>query len=139
MAYQFKIRSLTSRQRAHIEEQRLRDVSAAFARLEKALHNTARPAWGPSTPDRLAYLQTKFDRRVSDSASRMAAAELIEEWRRRSTVGEPKPDPDRPINEWTDGELMMGLSTRRYGQPIAKPEGPSPSKPARMGRKPSKR
>jgi hypothetical protein len=44
----FEIRPFTSRQRAHIEEQRLRDVSAAFARLEKALNNTMRPAWGPS-------------------------------------------------------------------------------------------
>jgi hypothetical protein len=36
MARQFETRPLTFRQRAHVEEQRLRDVSAAFARLEKA-------------------------------------------------------------------------------------------------------
>jgi hypothetical protein len=39
------------------------------------------------------------------------------------------------LAQWTDGELMVALSTRRYGQPIAKPEGPRPSKPARMRRK----
>jgi hypothetical protein len=55
MAKQFKISPLTPRRRAFIEEQRMRDVSAAFARLE----NTARPAWGPSAPDRLAYLQSQ--------------------------------------------------------------------------------
>jgi hypothetical protein len=44
----FENRSLTPGQRAHIEEQRLRDVSAAFARLKKALDNTARPTWGPA-------------------------------------------------------------------------------------------
>jgi hypothetical protein len=130
-----RIRSLTSRQRAHIEEQRLRDVSAAFARLEKALDNTMRPAWGPSMSDRLAYLQAKFDRRVSDPASRHAAATLIEEWRERSRDGGPKPDPDRPIEELTDSELMKALCIRRYGRPFAKPEGAPPSKPTRMPRK----
>jgi hypothetical protein len=54
IARQFEIRPLTSRQRAHIEEQRMRNVSAAFVRLQKALDNTTRPAWGRSTPDRLA-------------------------------------------------------------------------------------
>jgi hypothetical protein len=77
-------RSLTSRQRAHVEEQRVRNVSAAFARLEKALDNTTRPAWGPSAPDRLAYLQAKFDRRVSDPASRM----LRPSWRRCDAANE---------------------------------------------------
>jgi hypothetical protein len=77
MVDQFKVNSLTSRQRAHIEEQRLRGVSAAFARLEKALENTARPVRGPRMDDRLAYHQAKFDRRVSDPGSRHAAAELI--------------------------------------------------------------
>jgi hypothetical protein len=101
----------------------VRNVSAAFARLEKALHNMARPAWGPSTPGRLAYLQAKFDRRVSDPASRHAAATLIEEWRERSMVGGP-PDPNRPPVEWTDSELMKALSIRRYGRHVAKPEGP---------------
>jgi hypothetical protein len=120
MAPQFEIRPLTSRRRTHIEEQRLWDVSAKFARLQKALDNTARPAWGPSTPDRLAYLQAKFDRRVSDPASRMAAAELIEEWRRRAMVGKPKSDPDRQPKEWTDSELMMALRTQRYGQHVVK-------------------
>jgi hypothetical protein len=124
MVDQFKISPLTARQRSHIEEQRVRNVSAAFARLEKALENTARPAWGPSTPGRLAYLQAKFDRRVSDPASRHAATELIQEWRRRSTDGRPKPDPDRPPEEWTDSELMKGLSIRRYGRHVAEPEGP---------------
>jgi hypothetical protein len=97
MARQVENRPLTSRQRAHIDEQRLRGVTAAFARLERALENTMRPAWGPSMADRLAYLQAKFDRRVSDAASRMAAAELIDEWRRRSLAEEPKPDPDRGL------------------------------------------
>jgi hypothetical protein len=138
MVRRFENCSLTSRQRSHIEEQRVRNVSAAFARLEKALDNTTRPLWGPSTPDRLAYLQAKFDRRVSDPASRFAAAEVIEEWRRGSMVGEPKPDPDRPIEEWTDTELMKALSIRRYGRHIAKPEGPPPRKPARMPRKMAK-
>jgi hypothetical protein len=68
---------LSSRQRAHIEEQRTRDVSAAFARLGKALENTARPAWRPSTPDRLRYLPAKLDRRISDPSCRYSAAELI--------------------------------------------------------------
>jgi len=135
MVGQFKISPLTARQRAHIEEQRLRGVSAAFARLEKALDNTMRPAWGPSIADRLAYLQAKFDRRVSDPASRSAAAIMIDEWRQRALAEEPKPAPDRPIEEWTDGELAAALCTRRYGQYVAKPEGPRPTKPARMQRK----
>jgi hypothetical protein len=135
MARQFEIRPLTSRQRAHIEEQRLRGMSAAFARLERALDNTTRPAWRPSLPDRLAYLQAKFDRRVSDPASRHAAATLIEEWRERSRDGEPKPDSERPPEELTDSELMKALCIRRYGRHVAKPEGAPPSKPARMPRK----
>jgi hypothetical protein len=51
---------------------------------------------GPSTPDRLAYLQAKFDRRVSDPASRDAAATLIKEWRERATDSVPKPDRTAP-------------------------------------------
>jgi hypothetical protein len=46
-----------ARERAHIEEQRLRNVAGAFARLRRALDNTARPAWGQSTPDRLGSLE----------------------------------------------------------------------------------
>jgi hypothetical protein len=138
MPRRFENRSLTSRQRAHIEEQRVRGVSAAFARLEKALDNTTRPVWGPSMADRLAYLQAKFERRVSDPASRSAAAIMIDEWRQRAMAEEPKPAPDRPIEEWTDGELAAALCTRRYGQPVTKPEGPPPSKPPRMPRKPTK-
>jgi hypothetical protein len=84
IAPQLEIRPFTSRQRAQIEEQRVRDISAAFARLEKALRNTARPTWGPSRPDRLAYLQAKFDRRVSDPASRM----LRPSWRRCDAANE---------------------------------------------------
>jgi hypothetical protein len=129
MVRQFKIRPLTSRQRAHLEEQRLRNVSAAFARLQKALDNMMRPAWGSSTPDRLAYLQAKFGRRVSDSGSRSAAAVLIEKWRRRSMSGGPKLDPERPINDWTDGELMMAVSVRHQGQHVAKPEDPPRASP----------
>ena len=53
MANPFKIRSLTPRKRAYIEEQRLRNVAAAFTRLKRALDYTARPARGRS-PDRLA-------------------------------------------------------------------------------------
>ena len=116
----------------------MRGVSAAFARLEKALDNTTRPVWGLSMTDPLAYLQAKFDRRVSDGASRAAAAMMIDEWRQRALAEEPKSDPDRPIEEWTDGELAAALSIRRYGQPIAKPEAPRPPKPARMRRKPTK-
>ena len=116
----------------------MRGVSAAFARLEKALENTARPVWGPSMDDRLAYLQAKFDRRVSDPASRAAAAMAIDEWQQRVLAEEPKPAPDRPIEEWTDGELAAALSIRRHGQHVAKPEGPRPSKPPRMPRKPTK-
>jgi len=48
--------SLTARKRAYIEEQRLRDVSGAFARLKRALDSTAPAACGKSTPDRLALL-----------------------------------------------------------------------------------
>ena len=53
-------------------------------------------------------------------------------------VGENKPDPDRPIEESTDTELMKALSIRRYGRHIAKPEGAPPSKPARTWRKTAK-
>ena len=76
MANPFEFRHLTARKRAYIEEQRMRNVAGAFAQLQRALDNTARPAWGQSTPDRLAYLQAKFDRRVSDPGARMAAATL---------------------------------------------------------------
>jgi hypothetical protein len=138
MANPFEIRSLTARNRAYIEEQRIRNVAGAFARLRRALNNTARPAWGQSTPDRLAYLQAKFDRRVSDPGSRMAAATLIEEWRQHSKTGLPNFDPDRPVSQYTDGELMAALSERQYGQCTAKADRPPPPpKPARMPRKPS--
>ena len=117
MANPFEIRSLTARKCAYIEEQRLRNVAGAFARLRRALDNTARPAWGQSTSDRLAYLQAKFDRRVSDLGSRAAAATLIEEWRQRSMTGLLKLGPDRPVGQFTDGELMAAISERQYGQP----------------------
>jgi hypothetical protein len=137
MASHFKITPLTSRKREHLEEQRVRNMEGAFARLERALDNTTRPAWGRSTPDRLAYLQAKFDRRVSDTASRTAASIVIEEWRQRSMSGRAKPGPDRPVSEWTDGELATALSVRRYGRPTAKSDRPpAPTKPARMPRKP---
>jgi hypothetical protein len=136
MANHFKIRPLTPRKRAYLEDQRERNVSAAFARLERALDNMARPAWGRSTPDRLAYLQAKFDRRVADSGSRLAAAMLIEEWRQRSLAGGPELGPDRPINELTDGEIARALSERRYGKHVAKADlRPPPPRPARAPRR----
>jgi hypothetical protein len=139
MANPFEIRSLTPRKCAYVEEQRLRNVAGAFARLRRALDNTARPAWGQSTSDRLAYLQAKFDRRVSDLGSRAAAATLIEEWRQRSMTGLPKLGPDRPVGQFTDGELMATISERQYGQYTPKADRPPPpQKPARMPRKTSK-
>jgi hypothetical protein len=139
MANPFEIRSLTARKCAYIEEQRLRNVAGAFARLRRALDNTARPVWGQSTSDRLAYLQAKFDRRVSDLGSRAAAATLIEEWRQRSMTGLPKLGPDRPVGQFTDGELMAAISERQYGQYTPKADRPPPPpKPARMPCKPSK-
>jgi hypothetical protein len=138
MANPFEIRSLTPRKRAYIEEQRLRNVAGAFARLRRALDNTARPAWGQSTSDRLAYLQAKFDRRVSDPGSRAAAATLIEEWRQRSMMGLPTLGPDRPVGQFTDGELMATISERQYGQSTPKADRPPPPpKPARMPHKTS--
>jgi hypothetical protein len=139
MANPFEFRHLTARKCAYIEEQRMRNVAAAFTRLRRALDNTARPAWGQSTSDRLAYLQAKFDRRVSDLGSRVAAATLIEEWRQRSITGLPKLGPDRPVGQFTDGELMATISERQYGQYTPKADRPPPPpKPARMPRKPSK-
>jgi hypothetical protein len=139
MANPFEFRHLTARKCAYIEEQRMRNVAAAFTRLRKALDNTARPAWGQSTSDRLAYLQAKFDRRVSDPGSRAAAATLIEEWRQRSMTGLPKLGPDRPVGQFTDGELMATISERQYGQSTPKADRPPPPpKPARMPRKPPK-
>jgi hypothetical protein len=133
----FEFRSLTARKSAHVEEQRMRNVAGAFARLRRALDNTARPTWGPSTPDRLAYLQAKFDRRVSDPGSRMAAATLIEEWRQRSIACLPKLGPDRPVSQFTDGELAAAISERQYGQSTPKADrSPPPPRPARMPRKP---
>jgi hypothetical protein len=138
MANPFEFRHLTARKRAYIEEQRLRNVAGAFARLRRALDNTARPGWGQSTSDRLAYLQAKFDRRVSDLGSRAAAATLIEEWRQRSMTGLPKLGPDRPVGQFTDGELMAAISERQYGQYTPKADrSPPPPKPARMPRRPS--
>jgi hypothetical protein len=138
MANPFEIRSLTPRKCAYIEEQRLRNVAGAFARLRRALDNTARPAWGQSTSDQPAYLQAKFDRRVSDLGSRAAAATLIEEWRQRSMTGLPKLGPDRPVGQFTDGELMATISERQYGQYTPKADRPPPPpKPARMPRKSS--
>ena len=138
MTNPFETRHLTARKCAYIEEQRMRNVAAAFTRLRRALDNTARPARGRSTPDRLAYLQAKFDRRVSDPGSRAAAATLIEEWQQRSGAGLPKLGPGRPISQLTDGELMATLSEREYGQHTAKADRPPPPpKPARTPRKPS--
>jgi hypothetical protein len=137
MANQFETRHLTARKCAYIEEQRMRNVAGAFARLRRALDNTARPAWGQSTPDRLAYLQAKFDRRVSDPGSRMAAATLIEEWRQRSMTGLPNLGPDRPVSRFTDGELAAAISERQYGRYTPKADRPPPPpKPARMPRNP---
>ena len=139
MANPFEFRDLTARKCAYIEEQRMRNVAGAFARLKKALGNTARPTWGSSTPDRLVYLQAKFDRRVSDPGSRMAAATLIEEWRQRSKTGLSNFDPDRPISQFTDGELSAAISERQYGQSTPKADRPPPPpKPARVPRKPRK-
>jgi hypothetical protein len=138
MANPFEIRSLTPRKSAYLEEQRMRNVAAAFTRLKRALDNMARPAWGQSTSDRLAYLQAKFDRRVSDPGSRAAAATLIEEWRQRSMTGLPKLEPDRPVGQFTDGELMAAISERQYGQYTPKADRPPPPpKPARTPRNPS--
>jgi hypothetical protein len=138
MANPFEFRHLTARKCAYIEEQRMRNVAAAFTRLRRALDNTARPTWGQSTRERLVYLQAKFDRRVSDPGSRMAAATLIEEWRQRSMTGLPKLEPDRPVGQFTDGELMAVISERQYGQSTAKADRPPPPpKPARTPRKPS--
>jgi hypothetical protein len=138
MANPFEIRSLTSRKSAYIEEQRMRNVAAAFTRLKRALDNMARPAWGQSTSDRLAYLQAKFNRRVSDPGSRMAAATLVEEWQQRSVEGLPKLGPDRPVGQLTDGELMASLSEREFGQYTAKADRPPPPpRPARTPRQPS--
>jgi hypothetical protein len=132
----FEFRHLTARKCAYIEEQRMRNVAGAFARLRRALDNTARPTWGQSTPERLAYLQAKFDRRVSDPGSRMAAATLIEEWRQRSMTGLPNLEPE-PMSQITDGELMAAISERQYGQSTPEADRPPPpSKPARMPRKP---
>jgi hypothetical protein len=139
MANSFEISSLTPRKRAYHEEQRLRNVAAAFTRLKRALENMARPARGPSTPDRLAYLQAKFNRRVSDPGSRAAAATLIEEWRQRSVAGLPKLGADRSISQLTDGELMAALSEREFGKHTEKADRPPPPpKPARTPRKPTK-
>jgi hypothetical protein len=124
MANPFEFRSLTAGKCAYIEEQRMRNVAAAFTRLRRALDNTARPAWGQSTSDRLAYLQAKFDRRVSDLGSRAAAATLIEEWRQRSITGLPKLGPDRPVSQFTDGELLAAISERQYGQSTPKADRP---------------
>jgi hypothetical protein len=136
MVNPFEFRDLSARKCAYIEEQRMRNVAAAFARLRRALGNTARPTWGSSTPDRLAYLQAKFDRRVSDPGSRMAAATLIEEWRQRSVKGLPNLEPNRPVSQLTDGELMAAISERQYGQTTPKADRPPPPpKPARMPRK----
>jgi hypothetical protein len=136
MANPFEFRDLSARKCDYIQEQRMRNVAGAFARLRKALENTARPTWGASTPERLAYLQAKFDRRVSDPASRMAAATLIEEWLQRPKTGLPNLGPNRPVSQLTDGELMAEISERELGQSITKADRPPPPpKPARMPRK----
>src|ERR1700761_4076851 len=100
MVNQFEARDLSARKCDYIAEQRMRNVAGAFARLRRALDNTARPAWGSSTPERLAYLQAKVNRRVSDPGSRMAAATLIEEWRQRPQTGLSTLGRDRPISQF---------------------------------------
>ena len=85
---------------------------------------------GPTISDQLAYFQAKFNRRVSDPGSRLAAAALIKEWRLRSMAGGPKPSQDRNIRECTDGELMTALNVRRYGRHAEEPSSsPPPKKP----------
>jgi hypothetical protein len=72
------------------------------------------------------------------SGSRAAAATLIEEWQQRSVAGFPKLGPDRPVGQFTDGELMAAISERQYGQYTPKADRPPPPpKPARMPRKPA--
>ena len=61
MANHFKIRPLTHRKRACEEDQRLRNVSGAFERLRRSLDNVARPVRARGTPDRLVYLQARFE------------------------------------------------------------------------------
>jgi hypothetical protein len=137
MVDQFRIRPQTSRKRAYNEEQRIRNAAGAFQRLQAALDNMARPAWGRTTPDRLAYLQARFDRRVADPCAQQAAAQLIEEWRQRAITGAAKPSQDAPVDEWTAGQLMTALSIRRgrEGMPIPG-DRPRPVKPARAPLKP---
>jgi hypothetical protein len=68
----------------------------------------------------------------------MAAAALIEEWRQRSMTGLPNLGPDRPMGQFTDGELMAAISERQYGQSTPTADrSPPPPKPARMPRKTS--
>jgi hypothetical protein len=132
MANPFEFRHLTARKCAYIEEQRTRNVAA------EGVRQYGSAGLGRSTSDRLAYLQAKFDRRVSDLGSRVAAATLIEEWRQRSMTGLPKLGPDRPVGQFTDGELMATISERQYGQYTPKADrSPPPPTPARMPRKPS--
>ena len=139
MANQFEIGHLTPRKRAYSRS----SVCGMWRGRSRGCggHWTIRLGrrWGQSTSDRLAYLQAKFDRRVSDLGSRAAAATLIEEWRQRSMTGLPKLGPDRPVRQFTDGELMAAISERQYGQSTPKADRPPPPpKPARMPRKPSK-
>ena len=61
----------------------------------------------------LAYLEAKFDRPVSDPASRIAAAELIEEWRRRSTGGSAPLQPDDHFVR------LLRVAKRRSGRAAA--------------------
>jgi hypothetical protein len=136
MTNPFEFRDLSARKCDYIEEQRMRNVAGAFARLRRTLDNTARPTCGSSTPVRVAYLQAKFNRRVSDPAPKMAAATLIEEWLQRPKTGLPNLGPNRPVSQLTDGELMAEISERELGQSITKADRPPPPpKPARMPRK----
>jgi hypothetical protein len=104
----------------------MRNVSVAFAGSRKGSTMWRDLPEGPARRIGSPTCKAKFDRPRVRSRLKNGGCRAYRGMAARfdGQGGEARPGP--PINQWTDGELMRALTTRRYGQPAAKPRRPSP-------------